>query len=331
MPALTRESAMDSLARKGGTGHGPREWAGSEAAPGAAGQQGVHETGRRGLQAHGATLALVRRAAASRRVQVSGGLLLVLVAIAILAPALSPYDPLQMNPPARMRPPGAGYLLGTDEYGRDVLSRIVWGARISLGVGAAAVALAAAGGVSLGLLAGYFGGLVDSLIMRLMDVVLCFPPILLGIAVVGFAGRSFVNLILVLGLLFIPRFARVIYGSVQSVKQNQYVEAARAVGGGHVYIMRKDILPNIFAIILIQITLNFGFMILLEAGLSFLGLGTVPPTPSWGTMIASARDYMEIAPFLVVWPSLAVALTVLSFNLLGDGLRDALDPRLREG
>jgi len=314
---------MDSLARIAEPGQRSAKTPELGVAPGAA--------GRRGLLARGATLALLRRAIASRRVQVSGSLLAVLAAIAILAPALSPYDPLHMNPPARMRAPGPGYLLGTDEYGRDVLSRIVWGARISLGVGAAAVALAAAGGVSLGLLAGYFGGLVDSLIMRLMDVILCFPPILLGIAVVGFAGRSLVNLILVLGLLFIPRFARVIYGSVQSVKQNQYVEAARAVGGGHVYIMRREILPNIFAIILIQITLNFGFVILLEAGLSFLGLGTVPPTPSWGTMIASARDYMEIAPFLVLWPSLAVALTVLAFNLLGDGLRDALDPKLREG
>jgi ABC-type dipeptide/oligopeptide/nickel transport system permease subunit len=233
-----------------------------------------------------------------------------------------------MNPPARLRPPGAGYLLGTDEFGRDVLSRIFWGTRISLAVGAAAVALAMAGGVSLGLLAGYLGGLVDPLIMRLMDVILCFPPILLGITMVGFAGHSLVNLVLVLGLLFVPRFTRVIYGTVQSVKQNQYVEAARAIGCGHFFIMRKHILPHIFSIIIIQITLNFGFMILLEAGLSFLGLGTLPPTPSWGTMIASARDYMEIAPLLVVWPSLAVALTVLAFNLLGDGLRDALDPRL---
>lgn len=289
------------------------------------------ETGERGVPAQGAVRLLLRRSAGSRRVQVSGLLLLLLVVTAVLAPVVSPYDPLQMNPPARMRAPGAGYLLGTDEFGRDVLSRLIWGARISLGVGAAGVALAAIGGVGLGLFAGYFGGLVDSLIMRLMDVVLCFPPILLGIAVVGFAGRSLVNLILVLALLYIPRFARVIYSSVQSIKQNQYVEAARAIGGGPWYIMRKGILPNIFAVILIQITLNFGFMILLEAGLSFLGLGTVPPTPSWGTMIASARDYMELAPFLVVWPSLAVALTVLAFNLLGDGLRDALDPRLREG
>src|SRR5574337_1336958 len=156
MPAWTRGSAMDRRAREAGMGRAPREVTGSEAAPGTGGRQGVHETGRHGLHVRGAMLALLRRAVASRRVQVSGGLLVVLVVIAILAPALSPYDPLQMNPPARMRPPGAGYLLGTDEYGRDVLSRIVWGARISLGVGAAAVALAAAGGVSLGLLAGYF-------------------------------------------------------------------------------------------------------------------------------------------------------------------------------
>lgn len=300
-----------------------------------------HGTGRKGRQAAGrepgrvaigrAGRLLVRGAVASRRVQVSGGAILLLVAVAILAPLVASYDPIQMDPPARMRPPGNGHLLGTDEYGRDVFSRIIWGARISLGVGAAGVTLAAVGGVFLGLLAGYLGGLTDTLIMRLMDVILCFPPILLGIAVVGFAGRGLVNLVVVLGLLFIPRFARVIYGAVLSVKQNQYVAAAQAIGGGPVHIMRSCILPNIFTIILIQVSLNVGFMILLEAGLSFLGLGTTPPTPSWGTMISSARDYMEIAPLLVLWPSLAVALTVLAFNLLGDGLRDALDPRLRGG
>ncbi len=298
-------------------------------APPREGQTGT--TDERRLRTQGTIQQLVRRSSGSRRVQVSGVLLLLLALAAVLAPVLSPHDPLQMNPPARMRPPGAGYVLGTDEFGRDVLSRLIWGARISLGVGAVGVLLAGVGGVGLGLVAGYLGGWADALIMRLMDVALCVPPILLGIAVVGFAGRSLANLILVLGLLYIPRFARVIYSSVQSIKQNQYIEAARAIGGGPCYIMRRGILPNIFAIILIQVTLNFGFLILLEAGLSFLGLGTVPPTPSWGTMIASARDYMELAPFLVVWPSLAVALTVLAFNILGDGLRDALDPRLREG
>ena len=292
------------------------------------GKQKDGDSGRRRVSSQGGVLALIPRTLANRSVQMSGGLLLLLIALAILAPIISSHDPIQMNPPDRLKPPGVGYFLGTDEYGRDVLSRILWGARISLAVGAAAVVLAAVGGVLLGLVAGYFGGLTDTLIMRLMDIVLCFPPILLGIAVVGFAGKSLINLILVLGLLFVPRFARVVYSSVQSVKQNQFVEASRASGGSHFYIMRNHILPNIFAIIIIQITLNFGFMILLEAGLSFLGLGTQPPTPSWGTMIASARDYMEIAPFLVIWPSLAVAITVLAFNLLGDGLRDALDPRL---
>ena len=291
---------------------------------------GTQEIERPVPKGKGTTLSLGRRAWFSRPVRVSGSFLFLVVALAILAPFVSPHDPIQMNPPDRLKPPGAGYLLGTDEYGRDVLSRTLWGARVSLAVGATAVVLAAVGGVFLGVLAGYFGGMLDSLIMRLMDIVLCFPPILLGIAVVGFAGKSLTILVLVLGLLFIPRFARVVYGSVQSVKQNQYVEASRASGGTHFHIMIHHILPNIFAIVIIQVTLNFGFMVLLEAGLSFLGLGTQPPTPSWGTMIASARDYMEIAPFLVVWPSLAVAITVLAFNLLGDGLRDALDPRLME-
>jgi peptide/nickel transport system permease protein len=291
---------------------------------------GTQEIERPVPKGRGTTLSLGRRAWFSRPVRVSGSFLFLVVALALLAPFVSPHDPIQMNPPDRLKPPGAGYLLGTDEYGRDVLSRTLWGARVSLAVGATAVVLAAVVGVFLGVLAGYFGGMLDSLIMRLMDVVLCFPPILLGIAVVGFAGKSLTILVLVLGLLFVPRFARVVYGSVQSVKQNQYVEASRASGGTHFHIMIHHILPNIFAIVIIQVTLNFGFMVLLEAGLSFLGLGTQPPTPSWGTMIASARDYMEIAPFLVVWPSLAVAITVLAFNLLGDGLRDALDPRLME-
>ena len=276
----------------------------------------------------GAGWFLILRALSTRAVHVSGVFLFVIAAAAIFAPVISPHDPIQMVPRDRLKPPGMGHLLGTDEFGRDVLSRILWGARISLAVGAAAVVLAAVGGVFLGVVAGYFGGILDSLIMRFLDMVLCFPPILLGIAVVGFAGKSLAILVLVLGLLFIPRFARVIYGSVQSVKQNQYVEASRASGGTHFYILLHHILPNTFSIIIIQVTLNFGFMILLEAGLSFLGLGTQPPTPSWGTMIASARDYMEIAPFLVIWPSLSVAITVLAFNLLGDGLRDALDPRL---
>ena len=284
----------------------------------------------RGAASQGAARRLLLRALASRRVQLTGSFILLLIAVAILAPVISPHDPLQMNPPMRLRPPGPEYLLGTDEFGRDVLSRILWGARVSLGVGATSVALAAFGGVTLGVLAGYFGGLVDTVIMRLLDVLLSVPPILLAIAMAGFAGHSSVILVLVLGLLYVPRFGRVIYGSVQSVKQNPYVEASRAIGATHLHIILEHILPNIFALIVIQITLNIGFLILLEAGLSFLGLGTVPPTPSWGTMIAAARDYMEQAPFLVIWPSLAVALTVLSFNVLGDGLRDALDPRLRD-
>jgi peptide/nickel transport system permease protein len=296
----------------------------------ASGVAGALSPARAATGPPGAAQVLVRRALASRRVRVSGAFLLVIVAAALLVPLLALHDPVEMNTQARMKPPTRTHVLGTDEFGRDVLSRIVWGARVSLTVGASAVALAAAGGVLLGVLAGYFGGLVDALIMRLMDVVLCFPPILLGIVVVGFAGRSLLNLVVVLGLLYVPRFARVTYGSVQSVKQNQYVEATRAMGGSHLYVIRKDILPNIFGIVVIQVTLNFGFMVLLEAGLSFLGLGTAPPTPSWGTMVAAARDYMELAPLLVVWPSLALALTVLAFNLLGDGLRDALDPRLDE-
>ncbi|MBI3978005.1 MAG: ABC transporter permease [Chloroflexi bacterium] len=314
---------MDSVARE-------RLIEPAESADAAAALESAAWARRRG-RARGMMATLLGRALATHRVQVSGAVILLAALVAILAPLISPYDPILMDPPVRLKPPTLAHPMGTDEFGRDVLSRLFWGARVSLFVGSIGVILSAIGGVALGMLAGYIGGRVDWAIMRTMDVILCFPPILLAIAVVGFAGHGLENVVLVIGFLYVPRFARVVYGSVQSVKQNAYVEATRAIGGGHLYIMRMDILPNIFALILIQITLNFGFMILLEAGLSFLGLGAVPPTPSWGTMIASARDYMEMAPFLVVGPSIAVATLVLAFNLLGDGLRDALDPKLIKG
>ncbi len=264
------------------------------------------------------------------RVRVGALIILPLIAMALLAGVIAPQDPLLIHADAAFTAPGhGGYLLGSDEYGRDVLSRLLYGARISLRVAIASVLIAASGGILLGLLAGYYGGWVDVAIMRATDVMLAFPPILLAIAVLAFLGNSQTNLILTIGILYMSRFVRVVYSAVNGVKHHEYVASARIVGASDGRIIRTAILPNVLAPILVQVSLSLGFAILLEAGLSFLGLGAPPPTPSWGVMLASGRDYMDTAPTLVVWPSLAVALVVIAFNFLGDGLRDALDPQLR--
>lgn len=204
------------------------------------------------------------------------------------------------------------------------------GARISLRVAFSSVFISLLVGVALGLSAGYYGGEVDTIIMRSMDVILSFPTIVLAIAVIAFLGNSMTNVILVIALLNTPRFARITYSSTQSVKHNQYVEAARAIGARDRRLLASAILPNILAPIFVTTALTLGAAILVESGLSFLGLGVPPPEPSWGTMVSSARRIMDIQPVMVIWPSLVLAISVLSFNTLGNGLRDALDPRLRE-
>jgi peptide/nickel transport system permease protein len=249
--------------------------------------------------------------------------------LAILAPLLGLDDPLRMNPARTLDGPTARNWLGADEFGRDILSRLVFGARISLGVAISSIVVAAIVGVLLGLLAGYYGGRVDWIIMRAMDVIFCFPPILLAIAIVAFLGPTLPNLIGTIALLYVPRFARVVYTSVQATKHNAYVEASRSVGANDVYLIWRVILPNIMAPIMVQSSLAIGFAILLESGLSFIGMGAQPPTPSWGQMIAAGRGLMEQAPLMVIWPSLVIAINIVAFNVLGDGLRDALDPRLR--
>ncbi len=227
-----------------------------------------------------------------------------------------------------LKPPSAEFLLGTDDFGRDMLSRIIWGTQISLLVAGVAVLIAGTLGVLSGLVAGYFGGWLDTVIMRWFDIMLSFPTVVLALAIVTFLGNSLPNLMLTIGIAQTPTFARLVHGAVLSVKQNEYVEAGRVVGASDWRIIRKAILPNIAAPIIIQASLSAGFAILVESGLSFLGLGVMPPTPSWGLMVSNARGYMDQVPSLVLWPSAAVAVTVLSFNMLGDGLRDALDPRL---
>jgi len=256
-------------------------------------------------------------------------LLAVLAIGAVGAPVLVGHDPNRLNVRAKAESPSITHLLGTDEFGRDILSRLAYGARITLLVAAASVLLAAAGGTLLGSVAAYAGRGVETVIMRTMDGMLCFPPILLAIFVVTFLGPSIVNLILVIGVLYIPRFTRVVHSSTLAIRELEYVESARALGASAVRIIGRAILPNILAPIFVQASLAAGHAILMESGLSFLGLGPPPPTPSWGRMVEQSGRFMQLSLLPILWPSAAISATVLAFNLLGDGLRDLLDPRLR--
>ena len=275
------------------------------------------------------TYSLRRRVLRNPRVTIPGLVLLAIVVIAVVAPWITPRDPYLMNSPARLQGPSLESPFGTDEYGRDLLSRVILGGRSSLLIASGSVALATFLGVGFGVIGGYFGGVWEFLTMRSVDVLLTIPPILLAIAVVAFLGPGMVNLIAVIGILYMTRFARITYSSVLQVKGREYVEASRTIGAGSARILRSAILPNILAPIFVQISLSLGFAILLESGLSFLGLGTLPPEPSWGNMIGIGRGYMQQNPWYVFWPALAISITILCCNSLGDGLRDSLDPRLK--
>ncbi len=246
---------------------------------------------------------------------------------ALAAPLVAPYDPVS-QPARRLLAPGGPHLLGTDEFGRDVLSRIVYGARVSLEVGCVSVGLALVLGGGLGLLSGYYVGLVDRLAGRLVDVMFAFPSVILIVAIAGVVGPSLATAMLAIGLVYSPIFARIVRGPTLAVMQQQYVEGARALGAGQPRLLARHVVPNVAAPVIVQATLSFSTAILSEATLSFLGLGTQPPHPSWGTMLSAGRRYMELAPWVAVYPGLAIALTVLGLNLVGDALRDSLDPRL---
>jgi peptide/nickel transport system permease protein len=246
---------------------------------------------------------------------------------ALLAPWVAPEDPLAMSP-RRFAAPSASAWLGTDQFGRDLLSRLLYGARVSMAVAFAAVGMATMIGGTVGLCAGYFGGRVDHLLMRGVDVLMAFPTLLLALAVVATFGGSIRNLILAVTLAYIPIFSRVVRGSALSVKQSDFVEASRALGARDGRIMLRAVLPNVLAPIIVQATFNLSTAIMIEAALSFLGLGVQPPAPSWGGMLSEARNFMELDPWLALAPGGAITLAVLGFNLFGDGLRDILDPRL---
>jgi peptide/nickel transport system permease protein len=252
-----------------------------------------------------------------------------LAVVAVLAPRLSPRDPIKTTPREALEPPGARYVLGSDQYGRDVLSRVLHGARISLVIGIIAVAIAVALGTPVGLVAGYYGGRLDGVLMRVIDVMLAFPGILLALAIVSVLTPSLAHLMIAVGLAAVPTYARLVRGSVLSARENLYVEAARAIGCRDVLVLGRYILPNVVAPIIVTATLGMGTAILSAAALSFLGLGSQPPEPEWGRMLSEGRDYLREAWWISTFPGLGIMLTVLAMNLLGDGLRDVLDPRLK--
>lgn len=257
------------------------------------------------------------------------GLVIVLffVLLALFAPSIAPYDPIETSWSAVRQAPSMQYLFGTDEIGRDVLSRVVWGARASLMAGLVSVCISMALGVPIGLLAGYVGGWTDGLISRFTDSMLAVPFLILAIALAAFLGPSLSNAMIAIGVSATPVFIRLTRAQVLAVKVEDFVEAARAVGNPHWRIALRHILPNVLPPLIVQATLAIAAAIIAEASLSFLGLGQQPPAPSWGSMLNTAKNYVDNAPWMAIWPGLSIFLLVLSFNLLGDGLRDALDPR----
>ncbi|MCK4257663.1 MAG: ABC transporter permease [Halanaerobiales bacterium] len=252
-----------------------------------------------------------------------------IIIAAVFAPFIAPHDPIKQNILQRYKTPSAKYLLGTDELGRDILSRLIYGARYSLLIGVITISLALVFGVTLGVIAGYFGGLADLLIMRAIDILLAFPYILLAIVIVAILGPNLQNAMIAISIVNIPQFARIIRSSVLSIKESEYVQAAKALGATEFRIIMRHLLPNSMGPLIVQSTLSIASAILSAAGLSFLGLGAQPPTPEWGAMLSDARSALQLAPWVVTFPGLAIMLNVLGFNLLGDGLRDALDPKLK--
>src|SRR5581483_11625933 len=265
-----------------------------------------------------------------RRGAVAGAVVvLLMIALAVFAAYAAPYDPLKTDWSAIRKAPSAAHWFGTDENGRDILSRVIWGARASLLAGVISVSIALAIGVPIGLIAGYVGGWLDSLLSRITDAMLACPFLILAIALAAFLGPSLGNAMIAIGVTATPIFIRLTRGQVMSVKVEDYVEAARAMGNPRWRIALFHILPNIMPALLVQATLSVAAAIIAEAALSFLGLGQQPPAPSWGSMLNAAQRFLTNAPWMAVWPGLAIFLVVLSFNLVGDGLRDALDPKSR--
>lgn len=269
----------------------------------------------------------LRRLFANRMVLIAFGVLVIFIVLAMAAPWITPADPLEANFAARLEAPSSLYLLGTDHLGRDMLSRVIAGSRVALLVGFIAVGIGLVAGGFLGIVAGYFGGLIDGIIMRAMDVILAFPWLLLVIAVVSILGPSLTNAMLAIGITFVPQYARLLRSVVLSTRERDFVQAARALGAGDGRILWFHVTPHTIAQTIVLSTVSLGKAILAEAGLSFLGLGVQPPTPSWGNMIAIGQDYLVTHPYLSIMPGLTVMIVVIALNIFGDGLSDALNPK----
>ncbi|MEX0765892.1 MAG: ABC transporter permease [bacterium] len=288
-----------------------------------------------GLPAGGATAPrygfgyLLRRYARNRLALIGLWVVFLIIGLAILAPWIAPHNPIKTNFENLLKPPASTHIMGTDDLGRDILSRIIYGTRTSLLAGVISVGIAVAIGLPLGLLAGFYRGRLDDVLMRLTDAMLSFPFLVLALAMAAVLGAGLDRAMIAIGIVFTPGFVRLSRGQVLSEREQNYVEAARASGAGDGRIIWRHILPNIMSPVLVQASLSTAAAITAEAALSFLGLGTQPPTPSWGSMLNIAQAYLGSAPWMALWPGLAIFITVLSINLTGDGLREALDPRLR--
>ena len=254
-------------------------------------------------------------------------IIIIIVFCALFAEYIMPYDPIEINKDEKLLHPSLEHLFGTDDLGRDIFSRVIYGCRVSLRVASLSVVLALIVGIPLGLVAGYYGRVVDNIIMRVMDIIFAFPDILLALTVVSIMGRGMTNVSIALGIVYTPIFVRLIRGLVLSIREMPYIEAAKAIGEKEWRIMFQEILPNCAAPLIVQATLTISYAILAEAALSFLGLGTQPPIPSWGRMLSEGRVFMRSMPWIAVFPGLACMISVLAFNLFGDGLEDALNPR----
>jgi peptide/nickel transport system permease protein len=273
-------------------------------------------------------LATLKRLLHHRLFLLGLALFAIIALAAILAPWIAPVDPNKLAMRNKFRPPGEDFLFGTDNFGRSLWSRVIWGARLSMLIGSAVVAINAVFGTLVGALAGYFRWL-DNGLMRVNDALMAFPAVLLAIAVTAVLGPSIADVIIALGIVYTPRTARIVRSSVIVLREMEYVQAAVAAGAGHWRILRRHILPNAMAPLIVQLSFLFAVAVLTEATLSFLGVGAVPPTPTWGNIMAEGRQYISDAPWIIAIPGLALMITVLGLNLLGDGLRDVLDPRLR--
>ena len=270
-----------------------------------------------------------RRFRRNKQAMVGMCMLLLMIFSAIFASVISPYDPLQQDIINRLQPPSAAHFFGTDELGRDIFSRILYGSRISLTVGLIAVSISSVVGCALGAIAGYYGGVLDNVIMRCTDVLMAIPSILLNISIVAALGTGLQNVMIAIGISSVPAYCRIMRASLLSLKDQEFVDASRAAGASDPYIILNHILPNSLAPLIVQATLKIGGAILSCASMSFIGLGIVPPTPEWGAMLSTGRDFLRDAPHLTAFPGMAIMFAVFAMNLMGDGLRDALDPKLK--